>query len=271
MTDYASFATDGLRVEAGGGVLRLTLDRPDKRNAVSDEMVLGLIAAVEAAGTDEDIRVIDLRAAGKSFCGGADIVARNEPDGRRPRVGSIQRRVPILAHRIIPLLLQVQVPVVCAVRGWAAGFGCQLALAADFTLATPDAQLWEPFTKRGFTPDSGASWLLPRIASVAVARRMLILGEPLTGTEALAAGMVHSIHESDELDAACDALVQELAAGPTVAIGITKHLLLMGASASLADQLHNEAVGLELSSRSDDFKEGMSAFVQKRPPEFTGR
>jgi 2-(1,2-epoxy-1,2-dihydrophenyl)acetyl-CoA isomerase len=269
--DYRSFATDGLQVFAEGGVLSVTLDRPDKRNAVSDDMVRGLISAVEAAGTDEDIRAIDLRAVGDNFCGGADIVARNEPDGRRPRVGSIQRRVPNLAHRIIPMLLQVQVPVVCAVRGWAAGFGCQLALAADFTLATPDSRFWEPFATRGFTPDSGATWLLPRIASVAIARRMLMLGQPLSGLEAAAAGMVHGVHESEELERACDALVAELASGPTVALGITKQLLLTGASGSLADQLHHEALGLEISSRSDDFKEGMTAFAQKRPPEFRGR
>jgi 2-(1,2-epoxy-1,2-dihydrophenyl)acetyl-CoA isomerase len=262
---------DGLTVDLDGPVLRLELDRPDKRNALSDAMVAGLIEAIDTAGRDERVRAIVLGGAGDHLCGGADIVARNAPGGERPRVGSIQRRVPSLAHRLIPLVLSVQVPVVCRVQGWAAGIGCQLALAADFAVAATDARLWEPFSERGFTPDSGATWLLPRLAGVARARRMLLLGEPVSGEQAADWGLVHEAVPPGALDAAVEALTQRLAAGPTVALGLTKHLLHAGATAPLGDHLQEEAFALELSSRSEDFREGLAAFRERRDPDFKGR
>jgi 2-(1,2-epoxy-1,2-dihydrophenyl)acetyl-CoA isomerase len=264
-------SVEGLRVELDGAVLRLTLDRPAKRNALDDTMTLGLIDAIDAAGRDEAVRAIVLSGAGDHFCGGADIVARNAPGGGRPRVGSIQRRVPSLAHRLIPLVLSVQTPVVCRVRGWAAGIGFQLALAADFTVVDDDARLWEPFTERGFTPDSGATWLLPRLVGLVRARELLLLGRPLAGAEAAEWGVVHGAVAPDRLDAEVEELVERLATGPTVALGLTKWLLRAGQAATLDEQLHNEALALELSSRSEDFREGLSAFRDKRPPEFGGR
>lgn len=269
MAGYAS--VPGLAVELDGSVLRLQLDRPDKRNAIDDTMTAGLIDAVDAAGRDEAVRVIVLTGAGDHFCGGADIVARNAPTGSRPRVGSIQRRVPSLAHRLIPLVLTVQTPVVCRVQGWAAGIGFQLALAADFTVVADDATFWEPFARRGFTPDSGATWLLPRLVGPARARDLLLLGRRLDGAEAADWGLVHRAVPGTELDTAVAELVDELASGPTVALGLTKWLLSAGATATLTDQLHNEALALELSSRSEDFREGMSAFRDKRDPDFGGR
>src|SRR5262245_42505520 len=127
MTANEFTSVDGLRIELNGdGVLRLTLDRVEKRNALDDVMMRGLIDAIEAAGLDERVRAIVLAGAGDHFCGGADIVARNTGEGRKPRAGSIQRRLPAQAHRLIPLVLSVQVPLVCAVQGWAAGIGFQL-------------------------------------------------------------------------------------------------------------------------------------------------
>src|SRR5262249_49769212 len=148
----------------------------------------------------------------------------------RPRTGSIQRRVPNTAHRLIPLLLEVQVPVVCVVRGWAAGIGFQLALAADFTVATEDATFWGPFGARGFTPDSGATWLLPRRVGEARARELLLLGRKLTGAEAAEWGAIHRAVPAAALDTAVDELVGQLAQGPTVALGLTKWLLHQGAA-----------------------------------------
>jgi len=261
----------GLGITCDGGVLRLELQRPDKRNALDDSMVQGLIDAIDDAGRDESVRVIVLAGAGDHFCGGADIVARNTPSAERPRVGSIQRRLPAQAHRLIPLVLGTQTPVVCRVQGWAAGIGFQLALAADVTIATDDATFWEPFGARGFTPDSGATWLLPRAVGTARARELLLLGRKLTGVEAADWGVVHRSVAAADLDGAVDEVVATLASGPTVALGLTKWLLHASSDASLVDQLQNEALALELSSRSDDFREGLRAFKEKRPPDFTGR
>jgi len=271
MTEASYSSVDGLRVELDAGVLRVMLDRPDKRNAISDEMIGALVDAMTTAATDERLRVIVLTGAGDHFCGGADIVARNRERDIRPRTGSIQRRLPTQAHRLVPLLLEVQVPVVCKVRGWAAGIGFSLALAADFTFAADDAKFWEPFTERGFTPDSGATWLLPRRVGVVRARELLLLGRALSGAEAAAWGAIHSSVPGRELDAAADAVVTRLASGPTVALGLAKWLMHAGSGLPLDQHLANEAFALELSSRTDDFREGMTAFRERRPPNFEGK
>src|SRR5437016_12934879 len=154
-------------------------------------MIAAFVDALTVAATDDRVRVIVLEGAGDHFCGGADIVARNRDRDTRPRAGSIQRRLPTQAHRLVPLLLEVQVPVVCKVRGWAAGIGFSLALAADFTIAADDARFWEPFTERGFTPDSGATWLLPRRVGELRARALLLLGRALPGARAAECGRLH--------------------------------------------------------------------------------
>ena len=273
MSDDGYQSVDGLVVELGhDGVLRIVLDRPTKRNALDDAMVAAMITAVERAGTDEAVRAILITGRGDHFCGGFDIVGRNaNGGGTRPRVGSIQRRLPAQAHRLIPLLLSVQTPVVCAVRGWAAGIGLHLVLAADVTIAAADATFWEPFSERGFTPDSGGTWLLPRRIGETRARSMLLLGKAVHGTEAEEWGLVHAAVPVTELDDEVATVVEKLATGPTVALGLTKWLLHASASASLDDHLRDEAFALELSSRSEDFREGLTAFTEKRPPRFTGR
>jgi 2-(1,2-epoxy-1,2-dihydrophenyl)acetyl-CoA isomerase len=262
---------DGLAVALDAGVLHVTLDRPDKRNAISEVMFFALIDTLTAASTDEQVRVIVLDGAGDHFCGGADIVARNKDRDAKPRTGSIQRRLPVQAHRLVPLLLEIQVPVVCKVRGWAAGIGFSLALAADFTIAAGDAKFWEPFTERGFTPDSGATWLLPRRVGVVRARELLLLGRELSGTEAAEWGAIHSAVPVAQLDASVDALASQLASGPTVALGLAKWLLHAGGGVALEQHLSNEAFALELSSRTDDFREGMTAFRERRAPNFEGK
>lgn len=253
------------------GVLTLTLDRPGARNAIDDAMAAALIAELAAAATDDTVRVVLLQGAGADFCSGADIVARNAAEGARPRTGSIQRRLPEAAHRLVTLVTTIQVPVACKVRGWAAGLGFQLALAADFAVCAEDARLWEPFARRGFTPDSGATWLLPRRVGEVRARELLLLGRELSGAEAADWGAVHAAVPEAELDATVDDLVARLAAGPTVTLGLTKQLLREGAGSGLDEQLRREALALELSSRSEDFREGMAAFRERRDPRFGGR
>lgn len=261
----------GLRISRDGGVLRLTLDRPHRRNALDDAMVADLIRELETANQDESVRAIVLSGTGDHFCSGFDLVARNAPRDTRPRVGSIQRRVSSEAHRLVPLLCSVQVPVVCRVQGWAAGIGLHLVLAADFAVVAEDARLWEPFMRRGFTPDSGGTWLLPRRIGEARARDMLLLGREVTGAEAAEWGMVHRAVPAADLDAAVQEVLGPLASGPTVALGLTKWLLHAGAARGLEEHLADEAFGVELSSRSEDFREGMAAFSEKRDPEFGGR
>jgi len=255
----------------GDGVLRLTFDRPEKRNALTDEIVAGVIDALVVAGSDEAVRAIVFSGAGEHFCSGFDIVARNAPGEVRPRVGSIQRRLPSQANRLVTLMVRTQVPIVCVVRGWAAGIGLSVALAADFTIAADDAKFWAPFLGRGFTPDSGVSWLLPRRVGEVRAREMLHLGRVVSGSEAAEWSMIHAATHASELDATSSMLVEQVAAAPTVALGLTKALLNSSSNATLESQLQEEAFSLELSSRSEDFKEGLVAFREKRTPNFKGR
>jgi 2-(1,2-epoxy-1,2-dihydrophenyl)acetyl-CoA isomerase len=269
MTGYRS--VEGLEVALDGAVLRLCLDRADKRNAINDSMMGGLLDALTTASSDDRVRAVVLEGRGEHFCAGADIVARNADGDAKPRVGSIQRRLPVQANRLVLLLCTVQLPVVCKVRGWAAGIGLHLALAADVAITADTARFWEPFTQRGFTPDSGATWLLPRRVGMTRARELLLFGRELSGLEAADWGIVHRSVPAGELDHAVEAIVTELASGPTVALGLTKWLLHEGQHATFEQQLANEAFALELSSRSGDFREGMRAFAQKRAPEFDGR
>lgn len=252
-------------------VLTIEIDDPARRNALNDDGVAAFIGAVEAAQNDESVRAVLVRGAGRDFCSGFDIVSRNRGSGDRPRVGSIQRRLPSQAHRLIPMLLELQVPVVAAVRGYAVGLGLQLALACDFAVVADDAVLWEPFVARGMTPDGGASWLLPRVVGLARARQLLLLGDRLTGRQACEWGLVHQSVAAAELDAVAMELVRRLADGPTVALGLTKALVNRAAGCSLAEQLHDEGLAMELSSRSPDFREGLEAFAARRAPAFTGR
>ena len=261
----------GLLHEFADGVLRLTIDRPDKRNALTDEIVDGLIESIAAAGVDESVRAIVLSGTGEHFCSGFDIVSRNAPGGARPRVGSIQRRLPGQANRLIGVMLRTQTPIVCIVRGWAAGIGLNMALAADFTVAADDARLWAPFVERGFTPDSGATWMLPRRVGEVRAREMLLLGRVVSGTEAAQWSMIHAAVAPDDLPAVAGQLIEQLASSPTVALGLTKQLLQSSSLAPLESQLQDEAFSLELSSRSDDFKEGLAAFRERRDPQYKGR
>jgi 2-(1,2-epoxy-1,2-dihydrophenyl)acetyl-CoA isomerase len=254
-----------------GAVLRVTLDRPLRRNSLTQLMIETLVDALTDAAADDSLRAIHIRGAGDDFCAGADWVAANSAGGQRPRPGDLVRRIPHAAHRVIELVHSIQLPVVCSVQGWAVGMGCNLALAADFTVAGTDAVFWEPFVDRGFSPDSGATWLLPRLVGLARARRMLLLGEKVTATDAADWGLIHQAVSPPELDDTVEELLARLACGPTVAIGLAKQALSFGQHASLSQSMTQELFNLELSCRTSDFKEGLEAFRQRRAPNFHGR
>jgi len=248
-----------------GAVLRVTLDRRSRRNSLTHLMIGALVDALTDAAADDSLRAIHIRSAGDDFCAGSDWVVAN--DRQRPRTGDLVRRIPHAAHRVIELVASVQLPVVCSVQGWAVGFGCNLALAADFTIASTDAVFWEPFLDRGFSPDSGSTWLLPRLVGLARARRMLLLGEKVSATDAADWGLIHQA----VLDDAAERLLDRLASGPTVAIGLAKQALAFGQHATLSQSMTQELFNLELSCRTTDFKEGLKAFQQRRAPKFYGR
>ena len=261
---------DGLVVEVDGPVLRLRLDRPDRRNAVTDDMVLALIETIEAAGSDEAVRVIALSGTGEHFCSGFDLGLRGQSDAK-PRVGATQRQMRWHVNRLIPTMLETQTPIVTAASGYVIGLGLNLVLASDFAVVADDARLRAPFTGMGFTPDSGASWLIPRLVGVARAKEMLLLSREITGLRAAEWGLVHRSAPEKSVAAVAEELVAELARAATVAVGLTKLLVQRSVTVDLGRHLADEALAIELSSRSGDFQEHARARRDGRAPDFEGR
>jgi 2-(1,2-epoxy-1,2-dihydrophenyl)acetyl-CoA isomerase len=269
--DADSAAADGsLTASRDGAILRLTLDRASRRNSLSRTMIDEFIAALTDAATDDALRAIHIRGAGDDFCSGADWVASNSGD-HRPRAGHLLRSTPHAAHRVVELVHEIHLPVVCSVRGFAVGLGCNLALAADFTVAADDAVFWEPFAARGFSPDSGATWLLPRLIGLTRAKRMLLLGDKVSANDAADWGLIHQAVAPADLDEATDELLARLVAGPTVALGLAKQAINYGQHATLSQSMTHELHDLEISCRTTDFKEGLAAFRERRTPQFGGR
>jgi 2-(1,2-epoxy-1,2-dihydrophenyl)acetyl-CoA isomerase len=270
--DLDSSTADGsLTTSRDGAVLRLTLDRASHRNSLSHNMIDALVTALSDAATDDTLRAIHIRGAGEDFCAGVDWIATNSGGEQRPRTGDLVRRIPHTAHRVIELVHSIHLPVVCSVRGFAVGLGCNLALAADFTVAASDAVFWEPFAARGFSPDSGATWLLPRLVGLTRAKQMLLLADKVSAADAADWGLIHQAVSPAELDDTCEELLARLAAGPTVALGLAKHAINYGQHATLTQSMTQELFDLELSCRTKDFKEGLAAFRERRPPQFHGR
>jgi 2-(1,2-epoxy-1,2-dihydrophenyl)acetyl-CoA isomerase len=267
-----SVAADGSVITSrDGDVLRIALNRPSQRNALSRNMIDSLVAALTDAATDDALRAIHIEGAGDDFCAGADWVSSNSAHDPRPRTGDLVRRIPHTAHRVIELVHSIQLPVVCSVRGFAVGLGCNLALAADFTVAAADAVFWEPFVVRGFSPDSGATWLLPRLIGLTRAKQMLLLGDKVAAADAAEWGLIHQSVDPAELDDAAARLLARVAAGPTVALGLAKQALHYAQHSTLPQAMTQELLDLELSCRTGDFKEGLAAFRDRRPPQFHGR
>lgn len=262
----------GIRVDVDSarGLLHIQIDRPDRKGAIDQSAVRAMVEVLEAAALEDSFRAVLLTSVGDDFCSGSDWVKANRGE-EKPRTGNLQRRLALQAHRLITVITEIQVPVVASVRGWAAGMGCQIALAADFTVAADDAQFWVPFTKRGFTPDSGSTWLLPRLIGVARAKEMLMLGRPIGAVDAAAWGMIHRSVPGEDLESATDELVSELLQGPTVALGLTKRLLHGGLESGMIAAMESETMAVELSCRTNDFREGLAAFSERRDPRFTGR
>jgi len=268
----------GLRVHRDGPVLRLTIAREKAANALAASTITALREAIEEAGRSNEFRVVALTAVGKNFCTGVDLVEANSEkrtDGQerpvRPRIGHLQRGINLGAHELVRAFSELQLPVVVGVRGWAAGLGNTLALLSDYIVAADTAKFWTPFVRRGFTPDSGSTWLLPRLIGLPRAKQMVLLGKPVDAERAERWGMITELVSDDELDNRVEEVVAEFAAAATVSVGLAKTMLHRHLDANLTQALTQEALTEEISLRSADFKEGIASLRERRPPRFEGR
>jgi 2-(1,2-epoxy-1,2-dihydrophenyl)acetyl-CoA isomerase len=259
-----------------GAIRRITLDRAAKRNAMTVDMFDAVADAVDQAVGDDTIRVIVLRGRGDHFCAGAEIGtggarASGEVPPTKPRTGHLQRNLRASPHRMVRALHEAELPIVTGVQGYAAGVGMALALAGDHVVATRSARFWLPFVQRGFTPDSATTFVLPRLIGLARAKQMILRGVQVDGTTAAEWGLVSEAVDDDTLDDTVETVAREFAAGPTVALGLARQLVHRNLTADLSEALEREAITEELAVRSDDFKEGMRAFVERRDPDYSGR
>jgi 2-(1,2-epoxy-1,2-dihydrophenyl)acetyl-CoA isomerase len=251
-------------VESRAGYRVVTLNRPERLNALTVEMAGALMEALEAADKDRECRAVLLTGAGRGFCAGQDLT--EIADARPPEIGE-------LLENYNPLVLKLRglpIPVVCAVNGVAAGAGANLALACDIVLAARSASFVQAFAKIGLVPDCGGTWLLPRLIGEARARALSMLADPVPAETAAEWGMIWRAVADEQLMPEAEALAARLAAGPTAALGLIKQALDESAINELEDQLDLEAELQEEAAESPDYAEGLRAFLAKRPPSFTG-
>ncbi|MXP46846.1 2-(1,2-epoxy-1,2-dihydrophenyl)acetyl-CoA isomerase [Altererythrobacter luteolus] len=253
--------------EKDGPLTTITLNRPDRLNAMPPQMADEIGAAFYDLG---DARAVLITGAGKGFCSGADLSARGDRTERENKGGS---HLALQNHYnpAISLVMRAPVPVICAVNGPAAGVGCSLALAADFTLAGKSAYFLQAFVNIGLVPDGGSTWLLARAIGRARATRMMMLGEKIGAEQAEDWGLIYKAVEDDALMAEAKALAEKLANGPTLSLATMKRNIATAMDGTLPEILVAEAEGQRIAGASADAMEGGMAFLQKRKPEFKGK
>lgn len=249
------------------GAARLTLNRPDRLNSFTVQMHDEVSRALETV-SKSDARVLVLTGAGRGFCAGQDLSDRAvAPGGEGVDLGeSLEKRYNPLIRRLTSL----DMPAICAVNGVAAGAGANIALACDIVIAARSAKFIQSFANIGLIPDSGGTWTLPRLAGQTRAMGLAMTGEPLTAERAEAWGMIWKCVDDDKLGGEVDALAAKFASAPTKGLATTKRLIREGATRSLTDQLDVERDAQRMLGRTNDYKEGVGAFMEKRTPKFSG-
>lgn len=259
--------SDTVLVERLEGWRKLTLHRPDRLNAFNEDLHAALAAALDEAAADADCRAVLLTGAGRGFCAGQDLGDRRGGDGP-PDLGDTLER---LYNPLVRRLRDMPKPAVCAVNGVAAGAGANIALACDIVLAAHSAKFIQAFARIGLVPDSGGTHTLPRLVGEARARALMLLGEPVEARQAEAWGMIWRAVPDEALMPEAEALAARLATQPTQGLALTKQALDASATNTLAAQLDLERDLQRQAGRTPDYAEGVRAFLEKRPPRFTGR
>jgi enoyl-CoA hydratase/carnithine racemase len=252
--------------EDHGAVRHVVLNRPEKRNALNDELILGIRDALQAAAADREVQCVVVRGAGPMFSSGMDFAGLASLAAVPERLREFRR--PIL--ETWNLLEEMAKPTICHIHGACIGGAMELALACDLRVMAADALIGMPETRVGLIPDVGGSSRLPSVVGLGRAKELVMTGRMIDGTEAERIGLVNRVAAAADLDAATEALTGELLACAPVAVGHAKRVLDAAAKPALASTLEHEVTVQELCARTDDFAEGTRAFAEKRQPEFSG-
>ena len=268
-------AETALLLEKRDGVATLTLNRPAARNALTTAMFLDMERILIEIEADDEVRVVVLTGTGRGFSAGADLKPVSKEERRRAEASSFPGDPggDILArgNRCILRLRELQKPVLGSINGDAVGIGCSLALATDLRIASDTARFGVVFSRIGLGPDGGASHFLRNLVGPAKALELLFLGDLIDAGEALRLGLVNRVVGADELSDATSELAARLAQGPTLAYGFAKAAVYQGANLSFESLLDLEARNQQIAGRSQDAREGVRAFLERRKPEFRGR
>ena len=253
-------------------IATLTLNRPDKLNSLTGAMMLEMFTALGAAAQDSAVRALVLTGNGRAFCAGQDLADPSmspKPGSDEPAdIGDV---VNTFYSPLVRRLRAMPKPVVCAVNGVAAGAGANIALACDIVIAVQTASFIQPFCKLGLVPDAGGTWLLPQLVGRARAVGLALLGDKLSATQAQDWGLIWKCVATDDFDKEVNALAQTLAVGPTLGYVRTREAIDTAATSTLDSQLDLEASMQRELGNSQDYAEGVKAFIAKRPPVFTGQ
>ena len=255
-----------IQFEKIDAVGKITLNRPEKYNSFVREMALALKDTLKNCANDDSIRCILITGAGKAFCAGQDLKEATDP--KEPEIEQIVREH---YNPIIKKIRQIEKPIIAAVNGVAAGAGANLALACDIVIATQSAKFIQAFSKIGLIPDSGGTYCLPRLIGLPKAAAIMMRGHPVSAKKAERMGMIYAVYEDAEFEIKSLELAKSISEMPTKGLGYTKKLLNHSLDNSLDEQLDLEAETQALSAKSEDHKEGIQAFLEKRSPVFTGK
>ena len=248
------------------GVGKITLNRPEKFNSFVREMALKLQETLDSCKKDDEIRSVMITASGKAFCAGQDLKEATDPNGRNIST--------IIQEHYNPIILKIRnlnKPVIAAVNGVAAGAGASLALCCDIIVASENASFLQAFSKIGLVPDSGSTYFLPRIVGIQRAAAVMMTAEPISAHEAEKMGMIYKAYPQDVFEKESWNLVSKLAKMPTKALALTKKLLNSSVENSLKEQLNLEDKYQSLAASTEDFNEGVKAFLEKRKANFKGK
>ncbi len=254
-----------IRTDTVDHVLTITLDRPDALNAFDRVMKEELLAAFKAAERDVAVRVLIITGSGRAFNAGQDLKERQEPG-----VADLASELRLRYNPIIVQMRRLEKPIIAAVNGVAAGAGCSLALACDLIIASEEARFIEAFARVGLVPDTGSTWFLTRILGPARAAEMMFLAEPIDAAAAERLGLVNRVVPADRLMEEAQALAARLAVAAPLSLALTKRAMNRAWGSDLATQLDFEAQLQGIAGSSRDHAEGIAAFVEKRPPRFSG-